>query len=174
MSTTTTQVNGTTTPNDWTLSAGASKQVAVNQPDDDDTTYIDSGSSSNTVQTFTLSPSLSTGDTITEIVIHARVKRTGGSNANHVFGYSFTPQGGGTQTSESGNNTATNTWADESYAHSGLSVLWGSDLTIYIKNTQARPMALTTFYVVITYTPGGGGSTQPPRTMHQMQMRINP
>lgn len=157
MSTTTPTPTGTTSPDNWTLGAGASKAAAVTAPDDDDTSYIDSGGSANTVQTFTYSPSLSTGDTITQIDITVRSKRTGGQNANHVFGYSFTPNGGGTQTQESGNNTATNTWADNSYSFTGLSVVWGSGLTVYVKNTQNRSMAVTTVSITITYTPGAGG-----------------
>ncbi|MBP6786278.1 MAG: hypothetical protein KA170_01715 [Candidatus Promineofilum sp.] len=171
MATTTTQASGTTSPDDWTLAAGATKAAAVNQPDDDATTYLRSTTSNNTVQTFTLTPALSSGDTITAITLTARMSRTS-QNTDFVIGYAFTPSGGGTQTGESTTQTSTATWTDFTYTHSSLSVLWGSGLTLYIKNVQAREARISTFYATITYTPGSGGSTQPPRTMHQMRMRI--
>lgn len=173
MSTTTPTPTGTTSPDNWTLTAGASKVAAVATPDDDATSYLSSGTTTDTVQTFTYSPSLSTGDTITQIAITARTNRAG-SNVNFVLGYSFNKNGGGTQSGESGTLVAVAGWNNDTYTHSGLSAVWGSSLTVYIKNTQNRDMRLTTLTVTITYTPGGGGgSTQPPRTMHQIRMRIN-
>ena len=174
MATLTAQVAATTSPNDWNLAAGASKVAAVTSPDDDATTYLSSGSSSDTIQTFTVSPALSTGDTITQIDITARARRSGGSNANFKVGYAFTPNGGGSQSDESSNNLSTNSWTDFTSSFSSLSVVWGSALTIYIKNTQAKSVDVTTLNITITYTPGGGGgSAQPPRTLHQVRMRIN-
>ncbi len=172
MATTTAQVTATTTPSDWNLAAGASKVAAVTQPDDDITTYLNSTTTNNTVQTFTVSPALTVGDTITQIVLTARLSRDT-QNTNVTIGYSFTPNGGGTQTGTSGTIQAVAAWTDYTYTHSGLSVVWGSAMTIFIQNIQARDARLTSFYVTITYTPGSGGSTQPPRTMHQVRMRIN-
>ena len=77
MAVTTAEVNGTTTPNDWILSTGVSKESAVNSPDDDATSYIDSSNTSGTIQTFTVTPALNQGDTITQIDITARAKRGG-------------------------------------------------------------------------------------------------
>ena len=57
----TAEVNGTTTPDDWTLAAGVSKQAAVNSPDDDTASYIDSTNTSGTIQTFTVAPALNQG-----------------------------------------------------------------------------------------------------------------
>lgn len=162
MATTTASPDGTTSPDNWTLAAGASKVAAVALPDDDATTYLNSGTTIDTVQTFTVTPSgISSGDTITQIdIAHRHRKNPAGSNVDHVTGYSFTPQGGGTQTGESGTFVAAS-WDTNTYTHSGLSVLWGSGLTLYIKNTQARDMYLSTISVTITYTPGGGGGGQP-------------
>ena len=172
MATLTAQVAATTTPSDWNLAAGASKVAAVTQPDDDLTTYLNSTTTNNTVQTFTVTPALSVGDTITQIVLTARLSRDT-QNTNVTIGYSFTPNGGGTQTGTSGTIQAVNTWTDYTYTHSGLSVVWGSAMTIFIQNTQARDARITSFYVTITYTPAAGGSGQPPRTLHQVRMRIN-
>lgn len=172
MSTETVQATGTTTPNNWTLGAGASKQAAVNTPDDDATSYVNSGATINTVQTFTLSPAaLTAGDTVTQMAVNVRYKRGGASNVDFVAGYSFTPSGGGTQTGESGTLTGTTSWQSSTYTHSGLSVVWGSGLTLYCKNTQARDCQISTLDVTITYTAGSGGGTQPPRTMHQFRLR---
>ena len=173
MSTTTAQVAGTTTPDNWNLGAGASKVAAVTAPDDDDTTYINSTTSNGTEQRFTISPALSTGDTITQIAIAARNLRDHGSNPTFVLGYTFTPDGGGTQTSESTDFTATLSWKTDTFTHSGLSVVWGSGLVIWIRNTLARNLRCSTLQVTITYTPASGGSGQPRRTMHQVRMRGN-
>ena len=175
MSTETIQVSGTTSPDNWSLAAGASKQAAVNQPDDDATSYLSSGVTSNTEQHFTLSPAaLAIGDTITQIDIYARGRRPGaGANANFVVGYSLALQGGGTATGESGTLTTTNTWTDFSYSDTGLSALFGGSLTLYVKNTQARDAWITTLYCTITYTPGGA-TAQPVRTIHQFRLRGNP
>lgn len=159
MATVTAQVAATTTPNNWTLGAGASKVVAVTAPDDDDTTYISSGTVNGTEQRFTVSPgSISVGDTVTRIDISARNLRDHGSNPTFVVGYSFTPNGGGTQTGESTDITATLTWKTDTYTHSGLSAVWGSGLVIWARITLGRNMRLSTFQITLTYTPAAGGA----------------
>lgn len=170
MATTTAAAAGTTTPDDWTLSAGASKVAAVAQPDDDATSYISSGATINTVQTFTCSPAtIAVGDTVTQIDMDIRAMRGGSNNATFVVGYAFTPNGGGSQTGESGALTSTNAWGDFAYQHASLSVVWGSSLTIYCKNTQARDVRISTMDITITYTAAASG--QPTRTMHQFRLR---
>ena len=153
----TAEANGTTTHNDWALSAGTSKEVAVNSPDDDATSYIDSSNTSGTVQTFTVTPALNQGDTITQIDISARAKRGGTLDANYVVGYSFTPQGGGTQSEQSSTFTAGTNWNSSTFTASALSVPWGSNLTINVRNTQGRRVLITTLNLTITYTPGSTG-----------------
>ncbi len=170
MATITPTPTGVTSPDNWALTAGASKAAAVAAPDDDDTSYLSSGATTNTIQTFTFSPGLFTGDTVTQFAITVRTNRSS-NNVNFVVGYSFDKDGGGTQSGESGTLVAVAGWNNDTYTHSGLSAVWGSNLTVYIKNTQNRDMKLTTLTVTITYTPGGGGSTQPVRTMHQFRLR---
>lgn len=159
MATTTAQASGTTTPDDWTLAAGASKTAAVALPDNETTSYIQSGATPGTYQTFTFAPDLSVGDTITEVVVYARCKRGGASDCTFRVGYAFTPNGGGSQTNEVGIGVleATVNYADFSFTDSGLSVVWGSNFTAWIRNTQARQLHCTTFYIGLTYTPAGGG-----------------
>lgn len=159
----------TGTPNSWNLGAGASKVVAVAAPDDDDTTYINSGTVDETEQRFTVSPSaIQVGDTITQIDIAARNLRDHGSNPLFVLGYSFTPNGGGTQTGESTDITSTLTWKTDTYTHSGLSVVWGSSLVVWIRNTLARNMRCSTLQITLTYTPAAGG--MPVKAMYYAQM----
>ena len=157
MAVTPAEVTGTTTPNDWTLPAGVSKQAAVNSPDDDAASYIDSSNTSGTVQTFTVEPPLKQGDTITQIDIDVRAKRGGTLDANYVVGYSFTPQGGGTQSGQSGTFTASTNWNSNTFTDPDLSVPWGSNLTVNVRNTQGRRVLVTTLTLTITYTPGPGG-----------------
>lgn len=170
MATVTAQVAATTTPDNWTLGAGASKVVAVTAPDDDDTTYINSGTTNGTEQRFTVTPgSISVGDTITQIDIDARNVRDHGSNPTFKLGYSFTPNGGGTQTGESTDITSTTSWKTDTYTHSSLSAVWGSGLVIWIKITLARNMRCSTLQITLTYTPASGGG-QPRRSMHQFRL----
>ena len=161
MTTITVAAAGVTTPDDWVLAAGASKVAAVASPADDDTSYIRSSPTIDTYQYFTCLPAMVTGDTITQIALIARIKRGGASDANSRIGYAFTPNGGGSQTSESTGLTATTNYADVSYTHSGLSVVWGSGLVLWIRNTQARQVYCTMLYAEITYTPAATGDGQP-------------
>ena len=153
----TTEVNGTTTPDDWTLAAGVSKQAAVNSPDDDTASYIDSTNTSGTIQTFTVAPALNQGDTITQIEINVRAKRGGTLDANYVVGYSFTPQGGGSQSGQSTAFTAGTNWSNTTFTDTGLAVTWGNNFTSNIRNTQGRRVFVTTLNLTITYTPGPTG-----------------
>jgi hypothetical protein len=166
MATTIAQAVGTTTPDDWTLAAGASKAAAVNQPDDDASSYIRSGTTVDTYQYFTCSPGLSAGDVITQIVGVVRARRGGTSDAQFLIGYRFTPQGGGTHSEESGLPSSgyfesTSAWTTFSRAFSVPSVAWGSGLALWVRNTQARRVDVTTFYAEITYTPVATGDGQP-------------
>ena len=173
MATTTAEVNGTTSPDNWILAAGASKQAAVNSPDDDAASYIDSSNTSGTIQTFTVTPALSQGDTITQIDITVRAKRGGTLDANYVVGYSFTPQGGGTQTGQSMTLTAATNWSNPVFTDSGLSVPWGSDLTVNVRNTQGRRVFVTTLNITITYAPGPTGPAAAVFAhTHRMQLSV--
>jgi hypothetical protein len=166
MATTTAQAVGTTTPDDWTLGAGASKPAAVNSPDDDASSYVQSGTTIDTYQTFSCSPALSAGDVITQIVGVVRARRGGASDARLLIGYRFTPQGGGAQSEESGLPSsgyfeATSSFQTFSRTFSVPNVLWGSSFEIWVRNTQSRNVHVTTLYAEITYTPVATGDGQP-------------
>lgn len=163
----TVQANGVTTPDNWSLGAGASKWAAVNQPDDDASSYIASGTTLDTYQWFTFAPGLSAGDTITQIVANVRARRGGASDARFLVGYRFTPSGGGTQSEESGLPSsgyfeATASFGNFSRTFSVPGVVWGSNLALWVRNTQSRNVHVTTLYVEITYTPVAGGGVAVP------------
>lgn len=169
MATETVAAGGLGSPDDWSLAAGATKMAAVALPDDDGTSYITSTTTINTRQVFTCTPSvITTGSTITQVDVKARGVRGGANNVDFYMGYSFTPNGGGSQSGTSGTLTAVSAQTDFTYTHSGLSVAWGSALTIWIENLQAFNMRCTTFYVVLTYTPGGG---LPLKTVYYARLR---
>lgn len=159
MATTTAQATGVAAPDNWTLSAGSDKYTAVNAPDDDATSYLDSSNTINTQQRWTYTPSLVTGDTITAVQINVRYKRGGTSDANFTLTYAFTINGGGTQTGTSTAFTSTTAWQSGNYTHSGLSAVWGSGFYVQAENTQARRVQISTLEVVITYTAAAGGGT---------------
>lgn len=166
MATTTAQPTGTTTPDDWTLGAGATKVAAVGLPDNDASSYIQSGTTANTYQYFACSPVLTAGDIITQIVGYARARRGGASDARFLIGYRFTPQGGGTQSEESGLPSSgyfesTSAWTTFSRTFSVPSVVWGAGLELWVRNVQARSVEVTTLYAEITYTPVATGDGQP-------------
>lgn len=159
MATTTVQASGVGTPDGWDLAAGASKTVAVNSPDDDASSYIRAGDPV-AQQTFTCTPAgLVSGDTVTSVAVYARCRHTV-NPCNFRLGYAFTPSGGGSQSAESGTLVTSGSFANFSFVDSGLSVVWGSGLTFWIRNTQPRLIHCTTLYVVITYTAAAGGGTK--------------
>jgi len=161
MATTTAQAASTTTPNDWDL-VGASKPLAVNPPDDDAGSYIDSTGSALTEQWFACSPAPAAGDTITGIAVTVRHRRGGVSDAAFKLGYQFTPQGGGTQGElMSGSFTAGAAWQTEMWNATPLSVVYGSGFQLYCRNTQTRRGRITTLTAEVTHTPAASGDGQP-------------
>lgn len=153
------QVDAVIAPDNWTLGSGASKVAAVQSPDDDDTSYVNSGTSAGTQQWFTMAnPSaIGAGDTINSVSIIARCRRGGGTNANYRCGLNVN---GGTQ-ADGADRTAGAAYANttETFTLNPDSAAWSlSDLNglrIGIANLQARDVRLTTFYVSIDYTPAG-------------------
>lgn len=166
------QPSGIGTNDQWSLAAGASKVAAVALPDDDLTSYLSSSTTINRQQDFTCTPStLAVGDTVTEVIVSARLKGNTQTVAYNLI-YSFAISGGGTQTGTStGLNQGPAAWGTDTYTDTGLSVVYGGSLTVSIINTQARDLFCSSLYLDITFTPAGGGSTQPPRTMHQFRMK---
>ncbi len=150
------QVDAVGATTNWTLGAGASKVAAVNTPDDDDTSYIASGTTSGTTQQFTVAnPSQVSANAVINFVrIVARCKRGGAQNCNFVVStvLSASSTDGASQT---GATSYANTQDDFTTKPGGGS--WTltdlQNLEIKIRNTQARDLRCTTFYVIVDYTP---------------------
>jgi len=84
--TATIQVAAVTSPDQWSLGAGANKVTAVNSPDDDDLSYITTASANFSEQYSLVQNSIPPGSTIPPngAFISNRVKRVGGTLAIYV------------------------------------------------------------------------------------------
>jgi len=97
------------TVDNWTLTAGSTKVVACQTPDDDSTTYISSGTTASIVQMFTLEDpgDIGAGDSITDVAVRVRDVRGGAPGPSFVV--RITTSGG---TSDSATQTAGAAYAD--------------------------------------------------------------
>ena len=155
MATETLAATGGGSPYDW-LAYGSTALTAVALPDDDAGSYIDNDAVDDCVMTYTTSPvSLTSGAVVSQVQVVARVIR-GESNRGFAIGYYFTLQGGGTQSGESSGLSTNNSWTTNTYTHSGLSAVYGSDFTFWIRNNTPHQMKCTTLYAVVTFTPADG------------------
>jgi hypothetical protein len=75
------EVGAVTSPDQWLLGAGANKVVAVNSPDDDDTTYISSAGNGQAEQYSTGPNSIPSGSTINSVSVYSRARKESGSGA---------------------------------------------------------------------------------------------
>ncbi len=148
------QVSANSTPNNWTLSAGASKPAAVASPDDDATSYISSGTSNNTQQQFAVADSvLPSTAAISSVVLKSRCKRGGAQNVNFQMTAVL-----GASTSAGASQTGTSAFAafSDTFASKPGGGAWTpsdvNSLEIRIQNTQARDLQCTTFCVEVNYT----------------------
>lgn len=73
------QVAAVTAPDQWALGAGADKVVAVNAPDDDDSSYISSGSTNAIEQYSIAGHTIPAGSVINSVSVHVRLRRVGGT-----------------------------------------------------------------------------------------------
>lgn len=105
----TAEVEAAASPNSWTLFAGANKVVAVNTPDDGDTSAIDSTTTNATQQRYDVSAIAERTETIDFVRIRARCRSTAGGGSFADFFTTIIP----TLASEAGTvHTATETYAD--------------------------------------------------------------
>lgn len=155
MPTETLAVSAESTPNNWTLGAGASKVSAVTAPNDDNTSFIASGTSNNTQQQFAFHPptTIQVGDTVTSVQFLGRCVRGGTQNVNFVMtAVVLANSAAGT------GQTATASYADftDTFATAPDGTAWKlsdlNDLQIRIQNSQARDLRCTTLEAVVTYT----------------------
>jgi len=131
----------------WTLTAGSTKPLAVNSPDDDDTSYITSPGID--YQDFTGDTSVLSGATISSVVITADIKRNSTPAGEFTIGYSFTPDGGGDQSGSTGPTASGSAYVNYTHSDTGLSVDWGSGFVFWIQGNHAtRTIRCSTLYAV--------------------------
>ena len=140
----------------WTLVAGASKVAACQSPDDDSSSYIQSGTSAGTAQRFTLADPAEIGssDTINAVTLRIRHQR-GSTPAGTIRGVIYL---GGAQ---SAGTTATTSasWVDQSDSFSSRpgGGAWTladlSSLEVAVQNGLARNVYCSTVEIVVDFTP---------------------
>ena len=156
MPTATIQVAAVTSPDDWTLGAGADKVVAVNLPDDADTSYIH-GTAEPSVEQYSLEAhSIPVGSTINSVSAVGRVK--GHSVADPWFKLGVYLAGNSTL---SATITGTASYADytKALARPGGGAWSVADIAAVevlihqVTGLSARFARCTSLYVVVDYTP---------------------
>jgi hypothetical protein len=149
-------ISAASTPNNWALTAGATKQAAVAAPNDDATSYLSSSATINTQQQFAITDTaIPAGAVISEVATTHRAKRNGANNANHSLTLIL---GGNTTVGTTRAAPSTFTTWTETLARPGGGSWSTSDinsLEVRAENLQARDVQLTTLYITVTYTLPG-------------------
>lgn len=151
----------------WTLAAGSTKVVAVQTPDDDSTSYINSGTTISTLQRYTLaSPvDIQSGDTINSVTVYFRHIRLS-TPAGNIRALVYL---GGAQTASTTITTGGSwTTSSEALARPGGGSWAYSDLAnleVAVQNGQTRDVGCTTLYVEIDYTASVAPVTVPLDTL---------
>lgn len=141
--------------NDWTLGAGASKPVASQLPDDDDTTYIESPINGQ-IQEFECGDPIGilSADTIDTVTLKGRVREIGASGGKVIFGLRV---GGGTL-AEGVDHTLTTSYGDfsDAFATNPDSAAWSladlNALRIRVRRAGLFGQRVTTLVAEIAYT----------------------
>jgi hypothetical protein len=158
--TATIQVAAVTSPDQWTLGAGANKVVAVNAPNDDDTTYIYASTFGYKQQYNLTANSIPSGSTITSVKISSRAKVVTSPGAYQgyvvlagvtVTAPPHTPPGSYTTYEDAVSRPGGGSWA--------VSDL--SSLELGLGRTAAGTTRVTSLWIIVNYTP-------PPSAMFMM------
>lgn len=158
-------VDGNIGADDWALGAGSDKVSAVQTPDDDDTSYINSGTTAFTAQRFTFSNpvSIGAGDTINSVTYKVRAKRGGAENATLRFAAIA-----GSDTHGQTDVTTTSSYQDFSSAAQTTAPDGGAwtlddlnNIGPRVENRQARDVRVTTITAVVDYTPAAPAASVP-------------
>jgi hypothetical protein len=138
----------------WSLAAGSTKVAAV-ATDDGDTSRIESGTTSGTIQQFTLAnpANIASGDTINSVTLYAVCKRGGTPPGNYTVSAVL-----GANTTDGTSRTSGASYAETSETFSarpggGAWTLTDvNNLVLQIRNTQTRNILATQLYAVVDYT----------------------
>jgi len=152
MPTETIQVAAVTTPDQWTLGAGADKVVAVNGPDDDDTSYIYC-STSGRWETYSLAANaIPVGATINSVSVVSRGYKSSGSTARWAVGVLL----GGSSTFGLTHFPASYTSYTETLARPGGGTWSVADLAsveVLVRFYNSGTIRVTSLWVSVDYTP---------------------
>jgi len=158
------------TTDNWTLAAGSTKVAAV-ATDDGDTSRIESGTTSDTIQQFTLAnpTAIASGDTINSVTLYAVCKRGGTPPGNYTVSAVL---GGNTSDGTSRTSGASYAATSETFTTKPGGGAWTltdvNNLVLQIRNTQTRNILATQLYAVVDYTVASvsaeGGSAAIVRT----------
>jgi len=153
--TATIQVAAVTSPDQWTLGAGADKVVAVNSPNDNDTSYIACSVADDIEQYSIASNSIPVGSSINSASVYTRCKSMAGGTTRWVVGLKLA----GT-TSLSGYALAGYSYADNTTLVSrpgggnwNLSDLTTLEVLIKFRFDATRHMRCTSLWLIVDYSP---------------------
>jgi hypothetical protein len=154
----------------WSLAAGSTKVAAV-ATNDGDTSRIESGTTSNTIQQFTLAnpTAIASGDTINSVTLYAVCKRGGTPPGDYTVSAVL---GGNTSDGTSRTSGASYAETSETFTTKPGGGAWTltdvNNLVLQIRNTQTRNILATQLYAVVDYTVASvsaeGGSAAIVRT----------
>jgi hypothetical protein len=163
MATETLEVTAVSSPDNWILDTGADKVVAVNSPDDDGTSQIDSdGNVAEQWYTVADPVVIQASDTINSVTIHSRVATSGAGNGDWCVAVDD-----GVGVAEGLTRPAPalyTSYTDVFMVAPGFSSPWMlallQALRIGIKSLEGRNVACTSLYVVVDYTTAAGTGSE--------------
>ena len=160
------EVTAVSTPNNWGLGAGADKVVAVNSPDDADTSYINATALGAAQQQYAVAntSALQAGDTVNFVRIRKRMAKAVPSH--NVGAFATAVLGGSTSNGATVTPAITYADTDDDFATKPGGGAWAkADVdAVEIRLTELSDPELgngtikcTTFKVIVDYTPAPSG-----------------
>jgi hypothetical protein len=170
MPTETLSISATSSPDNWTNTGGADKVASVALPDDGDTSYISSGTTSGTEQQFAVAnttDAIAPNASMTSVTITCRAKKTSvftvGIIASCIL--SGNTSTGSTHTLSTGYQDFTDTFTTKP----GGGAWTKADvdaIEVKVKNSAARDVLCTSVSLAVNYTLVAAQR----RRSHMMQM----
>lgn len=152
------QAHLVTAPNTWLLGAGANKVVAVNSPDDDDTSYIRGYSGFPNEQYSLAANTIPPGSTVNSVNVYHRGKRETSSGKWRARLYISGVYADGLD-----RNPSSYTTYNETITRPGGGVWALADIASLEVAVQDRGTGgysrVTTLFVIVDYTPPAAGTS---------------
>lgn len=154
MPTATIQVAAVTSPDQWNLAAGTNKVMAVNSPDNDWTTCIESHTNGHSEQYSLAAHSIPAGSTINSISVYTRCRAEGGAQQVNLI--ERLHLGGNSSSSPTNIYTASWTSFTDSISRPGggswtLSDIASLEVSIY-RVSGSGPAYCTSLWIIVDYT----------------------